>query len=202
MFVRPQPADTVLTVSQPRFMKTAETDILIHAGLSGGSDDHWYARWEAKLATARRIEQADWSEPDRKVWVSSLVEQVGQAEKPVVLIGHSFGVMTIVHAASKLSAMDVRGAFLAAPIDLEAHLDAYPQFRSFLPVPRDPLPFPSFLIASRTDPFIDFETADEFAAAWGSAIYDAGDCGHLNADSGHGPWPEGLLMFARLLKQL
>ncbi len=26
--------------------------------------------------------------------------------------------------------------------------------------------------------------------------------GHINAASGHGPWPEGLLMFAELMKRL
>lgn len=183
-------------------MKTADVDILIHPGLFGGSDDHWYARWAGKLATARRIEQEDWSRPDREGWVSNLVATVEQAERPIVLIGHSLGVVTIVHAASKLVDKNIRGAFLAAPPNLEGHLDKFPQTRSFLPVPRDPLPFPSFLIASRTDPFGDFELADDLGAAWGSAVYDAGDSGHINADSGHGPWPEGLLMFARLLKQL
>jgi predicted alpha/beta hydrolase family esterase len=41
-----------------------------------------------------------------------------------------------------------------------------------------------------------------FAAAWGATLIDAGDAGHLNPDSGHGPWPEGLLLFARLLGQI
>lgn len=183
-------------------MKTADADILIHPGLFGGSDDHWYARWADRLATARRVEQDDWSEPDRESWISCLTAAVDRAERPVILIGHSLGVLTIVHAAPELPADKVRGAFLVAPPHLETHIGAFPQTRSFLPVPREPLPFPSFLIASRTDPYSDFQMADDLGAAWGSAVYDAGDCGHINDDSGHGPWPEGLLMFARLLKQV
>ena len=183
-------------------MKTADVDILIHPGLFGGSDDHWYARWADRIATARRVEQEDWSAPDRAAWISNLVAAVERAERPVILIGHSLGVMTIVHAAPALPKNKVRGAFLVAPPDLEAHLGAFPQTHSFLPVPRDPLPFPSYLIASRTDPFGHFELADDFGAAWGSAVFNAGDAGHINDDSGHGPWPEGLLMFARLLKQI
>jgi len=44
--------------------------------------------------------------------------------------------------------------------------------------------------------------ADELAAAWGSMIVDAGDSGHLNSESGHGPWPEGSMVFAKFLSQL
>jgi predicted alpha/beta hydrolase family esterase len=35
-----------------------------------------------------------------------------------------------------------------------------------------------------------------------AAIVDAGDAGHVNTESGHGPWPEGLMRFAGFLKQL
>jgi hypothetical protein len=33
-----------------------------------------------------------------------------------------------------------------------------------------------------------FDLADD----WGAALVDLGDAGHVNADSGFGPWPEGL----------
>ena len=74
--------------------------------------------------------------------------------------------------------------------------------RPFRGVPRDPLPFPSMLIASATDPFCSVERAAEFAACWGSDFHLAGDAGHINVASGHGPWPEGLMMFTRLMQRL
>jgi predicted alpha/beta hydrolase family esterase len=40
------------------------------------------------------------------------------------------------------------------------------------------------------------------ATAWGSELHFAGDAGHINTASGHGPWPEGLLMFTRLMQRL
>ncbi|MDQ2704188.1 MAG: alpha/beta hydrolase, partial [Pseudomonadota bacterium] len=73
---------------------------------------------------------------------------------------------------------------------------------TFGPYPRDPLPFPSVVIASRNDPYGAFEVAEDNAAAWGSLFIDAGESGHLNADSGHGPWPEGSMTFAKFLSQL
>ena len=48
----------------------------------------------------------------------------------------------------------------------------------------------------------EFVGAREFAADWGSDFLPAGNAGHINAASGHGPWPEGLLMFAELMKRL
>jgi predicted alpha/beta hydrolase family esterase len=179
-------------------MKIADADILILPGLFGGSDNYWYSRWAEKLTTARQVNQDDWDEPDRSQWVDRLADAVSAAKRPVVLVGHSLGALTIVHAAPKLAEGKVKAAFLVAPPDLET----LPQGRSFLPLPREPLPFPSFVIASQTDPYADYEFTDDMAAAWGSAIFDAGDAGHINADSGHGPWPEGLMMFARLMKQL
>ena len=33
-------------------------------------------------------------------------------------------------------------------------------------------------------------------------FHQAGNAGHINVHSGHGPWPEGLLMFTRLMQRL
>jgi predicted alpha/beta hydrolase family esterase len=42
----------------------------------------------------------------------------------------------------------------------------------------------------------------ELAAAWGSGLIEIGSAGHVNAASGHGPWPDGVLRFGAFLKQL
>lgn len=105
------------------------------------------------------------------------------------------------HAAPAFRPGKVRGAFLVALPDVEDNrvpAGAAP----FAPIPRDPLPFPSILVASRTDPYCAYGRAEDFAYAWGSALVDAGDSGHLNTASGHGPWPEGLMRFAGFLKKL
>ena len=33
-------------------------------------------------------------------------------------------------------------------------------------------------------------------------IGDAGEAGHLNEESGHGPWPEGTMVFAKFISEL
>jgi uncharacterized protein len=187
-------------------MKLADASILIVPGFGNSGPDHWQTRWEQKLSSARRVWHPALEHARRDDWVEAVVEAVERAEKPVVLVAHSLGVIGIVHAASRLAdlnlASKVTGAFLVAPSNVERDSLRPEIDRAFAPIPRDPLPFPSLLVASRNDPYCDFEVAADHANAWGSALVDAGEAGHINADSGHGPWPEGLLRFAGFFRTL
>jgi uncharacterized protein len=183
-------------------MRTSDCDILIVPGHTNSGPDHWQSRWQQRLSSARRVEQDDWDSPLRDAWVSRLVNTVEGCRRPVVLVAHSLGVITVAHAAPLLPRAIVRGAFLVAPPDTEDPRLVLAIERSFAPVPRDPLPFPSLLVASRSDPYCAFGRAEDFAYAWGSALLDAGDAGHINTASGYGPWPEGLMRFAGFLKRL
>jgi hypothetical protein len=60
------------------------------------------------------------------------------------------------------------------------------------PIAMQPLPFVSTLVGSHNDPFCRFERAQALAQAWGSALHDMGDAGHINAESGLGDWSQGL----------
>jgi hypothetical protein len=181
-------------------LRISDFDILIIPGLGGSGPDHWQSRWEAKLSTARRVEQANWLAPRLEDWAAGIAEAVVAARRPVLLVAHSLGVTAVVHAAPHLPAGVVRGAFLVAPPADSVLVEAAGP--DFSPLPRDPLPFPSVLVASRNDPFAPYDESEELSYAWGSRLLDAGEAGHLNIDSGHGPWPEGLMSLAGFLKQL
>lgn len=183
-------------------MRTADCDIIVVPGYTNSGPDHWQSRWQRKLSTARRVEQDDWEAPAKDAWVSRLVETVAACRGPAVLLAHSLGVVTVAHAAPLLPRDVVRGAFLVAPADVEDDERAPAVVRAFAPIPSDPLPFPSLLVASRSDPYCAYERAEDFAFTWGSALLDAGDAGHINTESGFGPWPEGLMRFAGFLKRL
>lgn len=66
-------------------------------------------------------------------------------------------------------------------------------------MPPDALPFPSLVAASRDDPFVEIGRAESFARAWGSRFSDLGRIGHINVESGHGPWADGLDLLDDLL---
>lgn len=182
-------------------MKLADAEILILPGLGNSGPDHWQRRWAERFSTGRIVEQDEWDEPDLRDWTAAMVEAVELAEHPVVLIAHSLAVSALVHAAPRFPVDKARGAFLVSPPDHEAK-SAPREIGGFGNVPRDPLPFPSLLVASNTDPYVSRDRAADMATAWGSELHFAGDAGHINVASGHGPWPEGLLMFTRLMQRL
>ncbi len=183
-------------------MRTSDVDILIIPGYDNSGPEHWQSRWERQLSTARRVEQESWDGSSKDDWVARIVRDVERADRRVVLVAHSLGTIAVAHAAPLLPRDKVLGAFLVGAPDIERDDFALSIDPSFRPVPRDPLPFPSVLVVSRTDPFTSYETAEDLGYAWGSAVVDAGDAGHMNTESGHGPWPEGLMRFAGFLKKL
>lgn len=185
-------------------MRTSDVEIIIVPGLSGGTPDHWYSRWEQKLTTASRVRQDDWHAPVLEAWRHRLVETVAAARQPVVLVGHSLGVITIGHAAPDLVRLPqpVVGAFLVAPPAPRVLREIEAVDPAFAEIPSTPLPFPALIVASRDDGYSTYAEAEALARAWGADLVDAGESGHINDESGHGPWPDGLLRFAGFLKSL
>lgn len=178
-------------------MKSSDAQIIMVPGLASPGEGHWQSRWEARLKTARWAGSAE-DPPSRDGRVDTLVAAVETGDKPTVLVAHGAGVLVVAFAAPRLLGR-VAGALLVAPPD-----PAAPDLvaAGYGDVPRDPLPFPSLLVASTTDPGCALAVADDLAAAWGSGFVDAGDAGRIDATSGHGPWPEGLTRFATLMSRL
>jgi predicted alpha/beta hydrolase family esterase len=122
----------------------------------------------------------------------------------VILVAHSLGCLTVAWWAATAvgSSGKVQGAMLVAPPDLETAPGTLPALASFTPTPLGRFPFPSLLVASENDPYAGIEAAAAFASQWGSDFVNVGAEGHINADSGHGPWPLGQLYFQRFQEQL
>jgi predicted alpha/beta hydrolase family esterase len=183
-------------------MRTSDVDILIIPGWTGSGPDHWQSRWERNLKTARRVEQDDWDTPVKDDWVRRIAQAVSETRRPAVLVAHSCGVAAVAHATTLLDGSRVAGAYLVAPADLEGS-GLWPETGGgFTPMPLAPLSFPSIVVASSNDPHCSLDRAREFAAAWGSTLLEAGEAGHINTASGHGPWPDGLMRFGLFLSRL
>lgn len=186
-------------------MRLADADMLILPGLGNSGPGHWQRRWGERFPNVRFVEQDEWERPMLGDWVGRLHQEIMLATRPVVLVAHSLAIAAVVHTAQRLADTKVRGAFLVSPPDLESPdvlADLPEEVHSFGNVPRDPLPFPSLVIVSSNDAFVSVERAADMATAWGSELKQAGAMGHINEVSGHGPWPEGLLMLHELMKRL
>ncbi len=182
-------------------MKTCEAEILVAPGYKGADPRHWQARWADKISTASLVEMGDWHKPVFEDWKANLVARVNQAQKPVLFIAHSIAVHVIVRAAPEFT-VPIAGAFFVSPPDVENPAIRPKHLMTFGPASCEPLTFPSATLASRNDHFCSYEVAEDMAAAWGSLFVDAGQSGHINTESGHGPWPEGLMVFARFLAKI
>ncbi|MEO0636397.1 MAG: alpha/beta hydrolase [Pseudomonadota bacterium] len=184
-------------------MKVKDCEILLVPGepdLTGGL---WLNRWSEKLSSARTVDLGDLSEPNRDAWTARVVAAVNAARKPVVLAAHSAGVAAVTNATELFDeTADVRGAFLVAPPVMKNSFHGAFANSGFGPYPTAPLPFPSFLVHATNDQHMTQEDAQTLAHAWGSLFIDARDQGHIDVASGHGPWPEGLMVFSKFLSRL
>jgi len=184
-------------------MKIRDADILIVPGLGNASPLHWQSRWLDKMTTARRVEQGNWDHPVCSAWTARLKTEIEAATKPVILVAHSVGVLTVAHAAKDWAADKVAGAFLVGPSDWEGREmeQNYPG-HGFSPVPLEPLGCPAMVLASSNDPTCETATAERWAKSWSARFSVAGEVGHFDVGDGFGPWPEGIMAFAHFVKTL
>lgn len=193
-------------------MRVSDVDILIVPGWMDSGPDHWQSRWEKKLSSARRVAMPDFNRPSCSGWKKALVEAVENSDRPAFLVAHSLGVITVAHAARFFPRGKVVGAWLAAAPDLDAREELEAMKREggdgvaipdgFSPVPAERLPFPALLVASSNDRCCSYEKAAQMANCWGATLVHAGEAGHINAASGYGPWPDGVLRLAAFLRSL
>jgi len=174
--------------------------VLIVPGLNNSGEAHWQSCWQRALPNAERVEQADWRRPDLDAWMESLAQAV--ARRPgALLAAHSLGCVLVAHLARTHRRLPIAGALLVAPADVDREGPAGRLLESFGPAPRRRLPFPATVVASRNDPYMSYATAEGLARAWGAALVDLGRAGHVNVESGHGPWPEGLTVLEQLARR-
>ena len=184
------------------YQRLRKTHVLTVPGLDGSGPEHWQTLWERRLERCERVQMGDWAYPDRSKWIRRLDREIRSSPAAVLIAAHSLGCLTVAWWAKERWSLGnqerVIGALLVAPPDVERG-KASERMASFCPIPREPLPFPTLLVASRDDPFASFDTSSRIAAMWGSSFVDAGAVGHINAESGIGEWTEGVRLLASLV---
>jgi len=179
-----------LTSTDPYAGAFASTPVLIVPGLRDSGVTHWQTLWEAERPEFKRVIQRDWNTPDLDVWAIAIASAARAATAPPLIAAHSFGCLATIRAAVAHGA-PIRAALFVAPADPN-RLDVGPL------VSRARLPFPSTVVGSTNDPWMKLVRAGDLATSWGSRLIGYPNAGHINAEAGYGPWPDGL----RLLRQL
>ena len=164
--------------------------VLIVPGLRNSGPAHWQTWFESVLPDTHRVEQADWERTCLSDWAARVRQEIDASREPVWVVAHSFGCLASV-TAGFVRPERVRGALLVAPADPN-------RFAEPAALLEEKLAFPSLVVASSNDPWVKSSAAEHWAKQWGSAYLNIGDAGHINIDSGHGPWPDGLELFRKL----
>jgi len=168
--------------------------VLIVPGLRDHVPEHWQTLLAAKLPRVRAVPPMGRADLDCPARVAAIDRALTDIDGPVILVAHSGGAIMVAHWA-RSHRRPIHGALLAVPPDFEVPMpEGYPTVDAldaagWLPVPRERLPFPSIVAASRNDPLARFDRVAELAQAWGGRLVDLGDVGHLNPASGYGEWP-------------
>ena len=165
--------------------------VLVVPGLHGSGPDHWQTRWERRYPSFQRVQQHDWSKPDLPQWSHRLQQVLRESDHPTLIVAHSFGCLTTMHAAS-CGRFNLAGVLLVAPADPD-------KFGVADALRSSHIRCPAIVIGSVNDPWMDAARAAYWADNWRCGFVNAGSLGHINADSGLGDWEQGLQQFGYLL---
>lgn len=181
----------------------ANASVLIVPGLRDHVEQHWQTLLAQRLAHAHTVPPLGREHLALQARIDCIEHAAQAIEGPLVIVAHSAGTIALAHWARQ-TRRAVRGALLVTPPDFDKPLPAgYPSHAAldangWLPVPRQPLPFPSIVAASRNDPLAAFSRVGELARDWGSELVDLGPVGHMNPASGFGEWAGAQPLIARL----
>lgn len=164
--------------------------VLIIPGLHNSGDAHWQTWLQSQYRGAVRVNQHHWDRPDLDAWAERIDQTIAQARPDAqwIAVAHSFGCLALAHyLAAKAphqstAKTGIRAALMVAPADPIKFGLAHRLTQSGLGLA-------STLIGSENDPWMPLPRAQEWADRWGARFQNLGAAGHVNTESGYGPWP-------------
>lgn len=173
-----------------------KSKVLIVPGYRGSGLGHWQTWLEQRISGSERIQGIDWDAPSLPRWSETIGRAIDASPRPVWIVAHSFGCLATVTAAYQQPSK-VAGVILVAPADperfslhgLRTSGDRVTEESILGYLPRGQLNTNGLLVASQNDPWLGLDDARCMADRWHLPLYNAGKVGHINTESGFGPWP-------------
>ena len=176
-------------------------DYLILPGLGNSGPNHWQTLWENKLPNYSRISQNNWDNPSFYEWLFQLNQTISNLKRPTIIIAHSLAVPLLARWHKLYSSPNIVFAMLVAPADVDSTDHTPDIIRDFSPIPLDQFSFPSVVISSDNDPFMNQARAKFLADKWGSDFFNVGSIGHINDASNIGDWPQGFSILEKYINK-
>jgi predicted alpha/beta hydrolase family esterase len=176
----------------------SKLNILLVPGWKDSGPAHWQSHWERRLPGVERLRMklGQWEFPRRESWVKALSQALLAEPSGTVVVAHSLGCIAVRHLPPEV-AQRIGAALFVAPADPERRA----VLADFAPVPYGPLPYPSIVVGSTDDPYCPIRKSAKYARSWGSRMVKLDAAGHINSESGYGPWTEGLVLLDELVQR-
>jgi predicted alpha/beta hydrolase family esterase len=193
-----------ITASKPL---RSRTRLLIIPGLRDSGHGHWQSWLQEQYPDALRVVQDDWTLPDLDAWARRIGETIAMASpahrpddtSPTrwIAVAHSFGCLALARYL-KGDVEDSRDQSIASAL-MVAPADPV-KFDVTAKLPQQGLGIPLNLVGSENDPWMTLEHARTWAQRWRAGFLNLGPVGHINTESGFGPWPMARHQVDRMLQ--
>jgi predicted alpha/beta hydrolase family esterase len=171
-------------------------------GIADSGETHWQTNWENSFPEIKRVIQKDWVRPDREVWLKNLESSIQKNnEKSIILISHSLGGGTIIHADYLNKLNGVKGIFMVALPDIERE-DFPKECSGFVPMPRRKLSIPGVMVSSENDEWCTIEVAEKWSASLVIPLINIGKKQHICGAEEFETWEEGKKLLVKFLDSL
>jgi predicted alpha/beta hydrolase family esterase len=168
---------------------SARTFLILH-GLVGSGPGHWQTWLAARLrANTERVAYPDLPDadmPSLHSWRAALqgeLEAVREGE--LIVLCHSLACLLWLHHIGDGGAQADRVLLVAPPSESAG----VPQIAGFFPVPLPALSEGARLVCADDDPYCPEGADSLYGAPLGIPVDVIPGGGHLNPESGYGPWP-------------
>ena len=171
-----------------------ERSFLIAHGLYGSPEGHWQPWLHGELLAAgedsRFPQFTDPDDPDPATWMAEMAGALDAMPGRRNLLAHSLSCVTWIRGATEGAMPRVDRVLLVAP-PTSADWDAIVRFRDFTPDPARvrAAAGEALIVCSDADPYAPEGAVTAFATPLGLPHHLIAGAGHINGESGFGPWP-------------
>jgi predicted alpha/beta hydrolase family esterase len=175
--------------------------LLLVPGWRNSGPEHWQSRWQQLRPQLARVDFGEWHHPEPQAWTAALRQAVLACPRPPLLIAHSLGCLATANLLAQPIPPPIAAALLVAPPN-PGQSHAPPELSPFDPPARRRFGVPGLVVISSNDAYAEETYGLELAKVWGLEVVQLGACGHINDESGHGDWPQGLALLDGLISSL
>lgn len=174
-----------------------DISLIIIADAKENPKGHWQSLWERGYPLSTHITCSEHQNTEE--WTKLINQAIKDTGTPVIIAAHSIGVLAFakwLYHTSLVEQKLIYGALLVAPTSINQST-LPPEIKTQISQAR--VNFPTALICSDNDPLCTTQEAQMLSESLGAKLYCLEKAGHINAESGFGPWQWGMRLMQDII---